>query len=37
MVFNPGPNTVIQDNDTLIAMGKTKDLEVFEKEAGVGS
>jgi voltage-gated potassium channel len=37
MVFNPGPNTVIHDNDTLIAMGKTKDLEVFEKEAGVGS
>ena len=37
MVFNPGPNTVIHDNDTLIAMGKAKDLEVFEKEAGVGS
>jgi voltage-gated potassium channel len=37
MVFNPGPDTVIHDNDTLIAMGKTKDLEVFEKEAGVGS
>jgi voltage-gated potassium channel len=37
MVFNPGPNTVIHDNDTLIAMGKRKDLEVFEKEAGVGS
>ena len=34
MVFNPGPNTVIHDNDTLIAMGKAKDLEVFEKEAG---
>lgn len=37
MVFNPGPNLVIHDNDTLIAMGKRKDLEVFEKEAGVGS
>jgi voltage-gated potassium channel len=37
MVFNPGPDTVIHDNDTLIAMGKRKDLEVFEKEAGVGS
>lgn len=37
MEFNPGPNTVIHDNDTLIAMGKAKDLEVFEKEAGVGS
>lgn len=37
MEFNPGPNTVIHDNDTLIAMGKAKDLEVFEKESGVGS
>jgi voltage-gated potassium channel len=37
MEFNPGPNTVIHDNDILIAMGKRKDLEVFEKEAGVGS
>jgi voltage-gated potassium channel len=37
MEFNPGPNTVIHDNDTLIAMGKARDLEVFEKEAGVGS
>jgi voltage-gated potassium channel len=37
MVFNPGPNTVIQDDDTLIAMGKRKDLEVFENKAGVGA
>jgi voltage-gated potassium channel len=37
MEFNPGPNTVIHGNDTLIAMGKRKDLEVFEYEAGVGS
>jgi voltage-gated potassium channel len=37
MEFNPGPNTVIQDNDTLIAMGKRKDLEVFENKAGVRS
>ncbi len=37
MEFNPGPDTVIQDNDTLIAMGKRKDLEVFENKAGVGS
>jgi voltage-gated potassium channel len=37
MEFNPGPNTIIYGNDTLIAMGKRKDLEVFEKEAGVGS
>jgi voltage-gated potassium channel len=37
MEFNPGPNTIIHGNDTLIAMGKRKDLEVFEYEAGVGS
>ena len=37
MVFNPGLNTVIHDQDTLIAMGKRKDLEVFENKAGVGS
>ena len=37
MEFNPGPNTIIHGNDTLIAMGKRKDLEVFENEAGVGS
>jgi len=37
MEFNPGPNTVIHDNDTLIAMGKRKNLEVFENKARVGS
>ncbi len=37
MEFNPGPNTVIQGNDTLITMGKRQDLEVFENKAGVGS
>jgi voltage-gated potassium channel len=37
MEFNPGPNTVIQSNDTLITMGKRQDLEVFENKAGVGS
>ncbi len=37
MVFNPGPHTVIHDDDTLIAMGKRKDLEVFENKAGIGS
>jgi voltage-gated potassium channel len=37
MEFNPGPNTVIQGNDTLITMGKRQDLEVFENKAGVGA
>ena len=37
MVFNPGPNTLIHDDDTLIAMGKRQDLEVFENKAGIGS
>jgi voltage-gated potassium channel len=37
MEFNPGPNTVIQGNDTLITMGKRQDLEVFENKASVGS
>jgi voltage-gated potassium channel len=37
MEFNPGPNTVIQGNDTLITMGKRQDLEVFENKAGIGS
>ncbi len=31
MEFNPGPNTVIHDNDTLIAMGKSKRPRSFRK------
>jgi voltage-gated potassium channel len=33
MVFNPGPQTVIEDNDTLITMGKRKQLAQFEQAA----
>lgn len=33
MVFNPGPNTVIEENDTLIAMGEKKSLETFQKKS----
>jgi voltage-gated potassium channel len=33
MVFNPGPSTVIEDNDTLIAMGERKSLAQFEQTA----
>jgi voltage-gated potassium channel len=35
MVFNPGPDTIIEDNDTLIAMGERKNLAVLEKTAQV--
>ncbi|HMK36330.1 MAG TPA: potassium channel protein [Desulfomonilaceae bacterium] len=34
MVFNPGPDTVVEDDDTLLAMGKRKDLEILERMAG---
>jgi len=37
MVFNPGPETVVEDNDTLIAMGDRGNLKVLEKEAGRNS
>ncbi|MEW6350341.1 MAG: NAD-binding protein [Thermodesulfobacteriota bacterium] len=33
MVFNPGPNTVIECHDTLIAMGEREKLDVFRKKA----
>jgi len=35
MVFNPGPYTVIEDNDTLIAMGERQNLARFEQEATI--
>lgn len=34
MVFNPGPYTVIEDEDTLIAMGEKDCLAVLAKKAG---
>ncbi len=34
MVFNPGPHTVIQDNDILIAMGEKPYLKILEQQAG---
>jgi voltage-gated potassium channel len=37
MVFNPGPETVIEDNDTLIAMGERGNLKALEKAAGLNS
>lgn len=37
MVFNPGPQTVIDDEDVLITMGHKKDLAVFHREAGTDS
>jgi voltage-gated potassium channel len=33
MVFNPGPYTLIEDNDTLIAMGERESLARFEQAA----
>ncbi len=33
MVFNPGPDTVIEDNDTLIAMGDKANMTIFERKA----
>ena len=35
MVFNPGPNTVIEDQDTLVAMGEQEHLDAFAKKAGM--
>ncbi|MCX5872924.1 MAG: potassium channel protein [Deltaproteobacteria bacterium] len=37
MVFNPGPQTVIEENDTLIAMGEKKSLETLEKKSGLST
>ncbi len=34
MEFNPGPDTVIDGNDTLIIMGEKKNLEELERRAG---
>ncbi|MBI5568909.1 MAG: NAD-binding protein [Desulfomonile tiedjei] len=34
MVFNPGPYTVIEGGDTLIAMGDKSSLAVLEQKAG---
>jgi voltage-gated potassium channel len=35
MVFNPGPDTIIEDNDTLIAMGEKKNLAFLRRAACV--
>ncbi len=35
MVFNPGPDTVIEAKDTLIAMGERNSLKTLEKRAGI--
>jgi voltage-gated potassium channel len=37
MVFNPGPNTTIEDEDILISMGEKDSLESFHQKAGVNS
>lgn len=37
MVFNPGPNTIIEDEDLLITLGENKDLAIFHREAGAES
>jgi voltage-gated potassium channel len=37
MVFNPGPYTIIEANDTLIAMGEKKTLSILEREASENS
>lgn len=34
MVFNPGPDTVIEAGDTLIAMGERNSLKILETKAG---
>lgn len=36
-VFNPGPQTVLELNDTLITMGVRSDLELFQQIAGESS
>ncbi|MEI6134147.1 MAG: potassium channel protein [Desulfomonile sp.] len=33
MVFNPGPQTIIEGNDTLIAMGDKSNLSALEKKS----
>lgn len=33
MVFNPGPQTIIEGHDTLIAMGEKVNLRAFEKKS----
>lgn len=35
MVFNPGPNTVVDDHDTLIAMGERGNLSIFAQKASI--
>ncbi len=35
MVFNPGPNTMVDDHDTLIAMGERGNLATFAQKASV--
>jgi voltage-gated potassium channel len=37
MVFNPGPQTVIEAGDTLISMGEKENLAILEKEASGNS
>ncbi|MFH1117606.1 MAG: potassium channel protein [Pseudomonadota bacterium] len=37
MEFNPGPETVMHGNDTLILMGEKKNMEALEKRAGEAS
>jgi len=37
MVFNPGSDTLIEDNDTLITMGDKKNLEYLEKQVARGT
>ena len=37
MVFNPGPDTVIEDGDTLIAMGGQEHLDAFATKAGMST
>ncbi len=34
MVFNPGPNTLIDSHDVLIAMGEKRYLEILDRKAG---
>jgi voltage-gated potassium channel len=37
MVFNPGPQTVIECQDTLITLGERKNLELLAREVGTPS
>ncbi len=36
MVFNPGPYTIIEGDDTLIAMGERTSLSLLEKKSSTG-